>query len=116
MAEALPNCSDLNNKLDFTGVTCPIDDLGVEKPVVVCNFEKDKDDWGVTDGADVCCQCGITEQQTACVVTEDETVDNACTKTMTVDPTQAVDFTLFRSDGDPCTWLRSSSGWVQWCW
>ena len=115
VAKDLPNC-DLTNKLDDTGIQCPLDDMGVEKPVVVCNFEKDKKDWGVTDGTDVCCQCGIVAQQTACVVTEDETVDNACTKSMTVDPTQSVEFTLFRSDGDPCTWLKSSKGWVQWCW
>jgi hypothetical protein len=126
VAEVLPNC-DFDSTLDDTGIECPVYDatdlplpdgvaIGDQKPVVVCNFEKDKKDWGVTDGTDVCCQCGIVAQQTACVVTEDETVDNACTKSMTVDPTQAVEFTLFRSDGDPCTWLRSSRGWVQWCW
>lgn len=144
VAEELAFCSDpltpgAVGDLDETGISCPtysqeeyqaawdahdldpdnvpapgfeVDD---QKPVVVCNFEKDKEDWGVTDGSDVCCQCGIGAQK-ACVVTEDETVDNACKKTMTVDPTQSVEFTLFRSDGDPCTWLRSSRGWVQWCW
>jgi len=147
VAKDLPNC-DFDNELDDTGITCPTYSLAEvtaaweaheldpdnvpapdfkvddQKPVVVCNFEKDKEDWGVTDGSDVCCQCGVgvdnpndpDEKQKACVVTEDETVDNACTTEMTVDPTQSVVFTLFRSDGDPCTWLKSSRGWVQWCW
>jgi hypothetical protein len=127
----LPSCSATGYKLDSTGIICPTytaeeaqeaidagctDDCpveGTEKPVVVCNLEKDKEDWGTTDGSDVCCQCGIpAEKQTACVVTEDR---NECTQSMTVNPTQSVELFFFKDDEDPCTWVRTSQGWKQWC-
>lgn len=139
VAEVLPNC-DVNSVLDETGITCPtysqaevtaawdahnLDPVNVpapdfkfddQKPVVVCNFEKDKTDWGTTDGSDVCCQCGIAlADQTACVVTEEETGDNVCTKSMTVNPLQSVELILFKNDEDPCTWLKTRQGWKQWC-
>ena len=116
VASELPNCDTLpGGKLDSTGITCPTDSLGspTGEPVVVCNLQKDKQDWGTSDGSDVCCQCNITAQQTACVVSPDKP---DCTTSMTVDPTQAVELMFFRNDGDPCTWLRSSSGWRQVCW
>ena len=134
VATPLPSCSATGYKLDSTGITCPIytqqdyDDalancngelncpsfnVGDEKPVVVCNLEKDKQDWGTTDGSDVCCQCGIPiEKQTACVVTEDR---DECTQSMTVNPTQSVELIFFKDDEDPCTWVRTSQGWKQWC-
>ena len=135
VAENLAFCSsedtsNVNGTLDKTGILCPrytAEDpppagsdyiIGDQKPVVVCNFEKDKKDWGTTDGSDVCCQCGVgdtDDDQTACVVTEDGDRDN-CTTSMTVDPTQAVEVMLFRNDGDPCTWIKTSNYWKQWCW
>ena len=135
VAEKLDFCSSedtstVNGTLDNTGILCPrytAEDpppagsdyiIGDQKPVVVCNFEKDKKDWGTTDGSDVCCQCGIAVQN-ACVVTEDEDPSNDCTGTntsMTVNPTQSVELILFKDDVDPCTWLKTSQGWKQWCW
>lgn len=120
VAEKLTFCSSPdtpndNGFLDETGIRCPVDEFGNQKPVVVCNFEKDKEDWGTTDGSDVCCQCGIPEaDQTACVVTEDGDREN-CEQTMTVNPTQSVELMLFKDDIDPCTWLKTSQGWKQWC-
>lgn len=88
-----------------------------EKPVVVCNLEKDKENWGTTDGSDVCCQCGIPEEkQTACVVTEEEIPGvNECTQSMTVNPTQSVELMFFKDDEDPCTWIKTRKGWLQYC-
>jgi len=130
VAEKLTFCSapgDTNDigELDDTGIRCPVYTLldppppdsglvvGDQKPVVVCNLEKDKKDWGTTDGSDVCCQCGIAEaDQTACVVTEDS---SECTQSMTVNPTQSVELIFFKDDEDPCTWIKTSRGWKQWC-
>jgi hypothetical protein len=120
VAAPLPSCqevigSSVPGLLDDTGIVCPLDSN--ENPVVVCNLEKGKDDWGTTDGTPVCCQCGIPiDDQVACVVTEEETDDNTCTKEMTVDPTQTVELLFFRNDGDPCTWKKTSKGWEQVCW
>lgn len=121
--------------LDNTGIICPVyatqDECDAaeagnegfvcipevtQKPVVVCNLEKDKEDWGTTDGSDVCCQCGIPENiQEACIVTQPETDTNQCTHSMTVDPTQTVELIFFKDDVDPCTWKKTSKGWVQVC-
>jgi len=116
MAETLPNCDTLpGGKLDNTGITCPTDGMGnlTTEPVVVCNLQKDQPDWGTSDGSAVCCQCNITQQQTACIVSPD---NPECTQTMTVDPTQSVELMFFRNDEDPCYWPRGSSGWTQICW
>ncbi len=124
VAAKLPFCSDPADpnavgELDNTGIRCPIDEdptsptFGLQEPVVVCNLEKNKKDWGTTDGSDVCCQCGIpAESQTACVVTEDP---SECTQSMTVNPTQSVELIFFKDDVDPCTWIKTSRGWKQWC-
>ncbi len=121
VAENLPLCQDPISQpdvgfLDETGIRCPAPDpaTGLVPPVVVCNLEKDKPDWGATDGSGLCCQCGIPEgTQTSCFVTPDSP---ECTREMTVDPTQAVELMFFRADGDPCTWKRTSRGWEQICW
>ncbi len=123
VAEKLPACQDPDadpgvlGELDETGIKCPVytegPNIGMQKPVVVCNLEKDKQDWGTTDGTGVCCQCGIPEeQQTECVVTEDRT---QCTQSITVNPTQSVEIIFFKDDLDPCTWIKTSQGWKQWC-
>ncbi len=132
VAEPLRFCSDPTNpdaigELDQTGIRCPVvidpetglpvigpDGNPIQKPVVVCNLEKDKPDWGATDGSDVCCQCGVDPgTQTACVVSP---YNPQCQRTTTVDLTQSVELLFFRNDGDPCTWKRTSRGWEQICW
>ena len=115
VARDLPNCNDINNKLDNTGVICPTDEMGMttNEPVVVCNLQKDKPDWGTSDGSDVCCQCNIPDEKDVCIVSPD---NPDCARTMTVDPTQTVELMFFRADNDPCFWSRTSSGWEQICW
>lgn len=124
VAEAFPSCQPIEGmlgELDNTGIMCPVYTeldpppadsglmIGDQKPVVVCNLEKDKEDWGATDGSDLCCQCGIPEAtQTACIATEDRT---ECTQTMTVNPTQSVQLNFFKDDLDPSTWIYTSQGW-----
>lgn len=140
VAKKLPSDVIEPGSLDETGIVCPVyqtqDECTVaaaalpeaereeflkmcepevtQKPVVICNLEKDKKDWGTTDGSDVCCQCGIPEEaQTACDVINSDPED--CEKTMTVDPTQSVELMFFKDDVDPCTWIKTSKGWKQWC-
>lgn len=100
---------------DVNDINCPAFKVGEQKPVVVCNLEKDKEDWGTTDGSDVCCQCGIpVADQVACEVTDDPN-DEKCEQSMTVNPTQSVELMFFKDDVDPCTWIKTSKGWKQWC-
>lgn len=126
VAEPLGFCSDPNTpqipgELDDTGVLCPTYQMGDplpegaavgdQKPVVVCNFEKDKVDWGTTDGSDICCQCGIpAETQTACIVTEDR---DQCAQSVTFNPTQSVQLLFGKDDVDPVTWIWTPDGWIQ---
>jgi hypothetical protein len=141
VARELPSDTLLPGDLDETGIVCPVYESqsdcdaayaaaesagkdvtdfecipGVtQKPVVICNLEKDKDDWGTTDGSDICCQCGIpADEQVACEVTDDPT-DEKCEQSMTVNPTQSVELMFFKDDVDPCTWIKTSKGWQQYC-
>jgi len=129
LPEKLSFCQDPNadpsalGMLDETGIKCPtytaedqangdIPDgysVGDQKQVVVCNLEKWKQDWGATDGSDLCCQCGIPlDQQTACVVTEDR---SQCTQSISMNPTQSVELIFNKDDLDPSTWIYTSQGW-----
>jgi hypothetical protein len=115
VAETLPNCQPDPPELgllDSTGIQCP---PGGD-PVVVCNLEKGKKDWGTTDGTDICCQCNITDVQKACFVTLENRDNDECQTTMTVDPTQSVELMFFRDDTDPCVWSRTAQGWKKICW
>ena len=125
VADKLGFCQDPGSTmlgvLDQTGIQCPVYTesdppppdsglmIGDQKPVVVCNLEKDKTDWGATDGSDLCCQCGIPlADQQACVVTEDR---DQCDQEVTINPTQSVQLIFSKDDLDPVTWIYTSQGW-----
>jgi len=115
VVEVIESCSGAGGKLDDTGIICPTytseenpELVGQEKPVVVCNFEKDKYAWGTVgsnvEGSteQVCCQCGITGQ-TACIVSDDPDINaQECPPTQTFDPEQDVMIILHKDETDPC--------------
>lgn len=124
--------------IDETGIICPVEidpvtglpvidpdtGLPVQKPVIVCNLEKDKYAWGAT-GSDiegeeeqVCCQCGIsTGTQTACFVSEDPEVNaQECAQTLTSDPTEEVILTFQKNGDDPCYTKYSGGKPYKVCW
>lgn len=126
---------DALGKLDRTGIQCPEyalgDDIpvgkqtGDQKPVVVCNLEKDKYAWGTTganeDGAqeEVCCQCGIEmDVDQTCFVSDnpEENAENGCAETLTSDPTQEVILKFQRDNNDPCTKIVSGGKTYKTCW
>lgn len=124
-------------RLDDTGIECPLmeDENGncleydaagncKQKPVVVCNLEKDKYAWGTT-GSDVeggeeqvCCQCGIsTSTQTACFVSEDPAENSQdCAQTLTSDPAEDVVLTFQKDGDDPCYTKYSGGKPYKVCW
>jgi len=122
-------------QLDVTGIICPVytvDDpysvedprYGQQKPVIVCNLEKDKYAWGAIganeDGSseEVCCKCGLDiANETSCFISDDETENSEnCSTTLTSDPTQEV-ILQFQKDGtDPCEKIRSGGKVYKTCW